>query len=205
MDNDDLRRGRPSCHKAFGENTALLAGDALLTHAFYTAAGTKDLPPERVVRALGVLAEKAGISGMVQGQVMDLAFEKETPSPAALREMICKKTACLIEAAAMIGCILAGADETLVRAAEQYAESLGLAFQIIDDLLDYTADETVLGKPTGSDQKNGKTTYVSLYGIEESRREAARLTENARRLLERFDGDRAPLEALTEQLLVRKY
>ena len=205
MDDDDLRRGRASCHKAYGESTALLAGDALLTHAFYTAAQTVSVPPDRVLRALAVLAEKAGIGGMVQGQAMDLAFEKEIPTAEELREMYAKKTACLLQAAAMIGCILAGAEQSLVDAAEEYALKLGLAFQMIDDILDLTADQELLGKPTGSDDKNGKFTVVSLTGIEESRKEAACLTQEALNLLTRFQGDQTRLKEMTEQLLFRTY
>ena len=205
MDNDDLRRGKPSCHKAFGEDTALLAGDALLTHAFFTASSTEEIPPDRVVRASKVLAEKAGIAGMVRGQAMDLAFEKTTPSGDDICEMYAKKTSCLLQAASMIGCILAGAEEKKVNMAEEYGFNLGLAFQIIDDILDCTADETLLGKPTGSDQKNGKTTFVSLYGLKYSRREAARLTNCALSLLDGFSGDSSELKELTNQLLIREY
>ena len=136
MDNDDMRRGKPSCHKAFGYDTALLAGDALLTHAFFAAANAADIPPERVSRAISVLAQKAGIYGMVGGQVMDLDFEKNGANGEELTAMYIKKTSCLLEAAAMCGAVLAGADEETVKKAEEYAENLGLAFQITDDILD---------------------------------------------------------------------
>ncbi len=205
MDNDDLRRGKPSCHKAFGEDVALLAGDALLTHAFLTAAKTADLPADRVTRAISVLAEKAGLGGMVQGQALDLAFETKTPTAQEILTMYTRKTSGLLQAAAMIGCILAGASEPLIAAAEEYGRCVGLAFQIIDDILDVTADESVLGKPGGSDEKNGKTTYVTLCGLEHSRSDAARLTDAALAQLEKFDGDTTVLRKLTEQLLIRTY
>ena len=205
MDDDDMRRGRPSCHKAYGETTALLAGDALLTLGFAAAAKTTGLPAERVTRAIAVLAERAGMAGMVGGQVMDLRFERETPSLAELHNMVEKKTACLIMAAAEIGCILAGAPEEQVAAAREYGFKTGLAFQIIDDILDYAADEAVLGKPTGSDAKNGKTTFVTLLGMEGARREAKDLTNRALAALDRFDGDHTELAELTRHLLVREY
>ena len=205
MDNDDMRRGKPSCHKAFGEDTALLAGDALLTLAFSAAAKTEALPPERVLRAVSVLADNAGIDGMVGGQVMDLALEKTGATPEELKEMYLKKTSCLLRASAVCGCILAGADENCIKYAGEYADSLGLAFQIIDDILDCTADEQALGKPIGSDAKNGKTTFVTLFGIEGARQKAAELTKNAENLLDNFEGDSTALKELTKYLLNRSY
>lgn len=205
MDNDDMRRGRPSCHKAFGYDTALLAGDALLTHAFFAAANAADIPPERVSRAISVLAQKAGIYGMVGGQVMDLDFEKNGANGEELTAMYIKKTSCLLEAAAMCGAVLAGADEETVKKAEEYAENLGLAFQITDDILDCTADEKTLGKPIGSDKKNGKTTFVSLLGLDGAKQKAALLTKKAEDILNGFSGDTSYLNELTEYLLNRNY
>lgn len=205
MDNDDMRRGRPSCHKAFGYDTALLAGDALLTHAFFAAANAADIPPERVSRAISVLAQKAGIYGMVGGQVMDLDFEKNGANGEELTAMYIKKTSCLLEAAAMCGAVLAGADEETVKKAEEYAENLGLAFQIIDDILDCTADEKTLGKPIGSDKKNGKTTFVTLLGLDGAKQKAALLTKKAEDILNGFSGDTSYLNELTEYLLNRNY
>lgn len=205
MDNDDMRRGRPSCHKAFGYDTALLAGDALLTHAFFAAANAADIPPERVSRAISVLAQKAGIYGMVGGQVMDLDFEKNGANGEELTAMYIKKTSCLLEAAAMCGAVLAGADEETVKKAEEYAENLGLAFQITDDILDCTADEKTLGKPIGSDKKNGKTTFVSLLGLDGAKQKAALLTKKAEDILNGFSGDTSYLKELTEYLLNRNY
>lgn len=205
MDNDDMRRGRPSCHKAFGYDTALLAGDALLTHAFFAAANAADIPPERVSRAISVLAQKAGIYGMVGGQVMDLDFEKNGANGEELTAMYIKKTSCLLEAAAMCGAVLAGADEETVKKAEEYAENLGLAFQITDDILDCTADEKTLGKPIGSDKKNGKTTFVTLLGLDGAKQKAALLTKKAEDILNGFSGDTSYLKELTEYLLNRNY
>lgn len=205
MDNDDMRRGKPSCHKAFGYDTALLAGDALLTHAFFAAANAADIPPERVSRAISVLAQKAGIYGMVGGQVMDLDFEKNGANGEELTAMYIKKTSCLLEAAAMCGAVLAGADEETVKKTEEYAENLGLAFQITDDILDCTADEKTLGKPIGSDKKNGKTTFVTLFGLYGAKQKAALLTKKAEDILNGFSGDTSYLNELTEYLLNRNY
>lgn len=205
MDNDDMRRGRPSCHKAFGEDTALLAGDALLTLAFKTAAETDGIPSDRVLKAIAVLAENAGISGMVGGQVEDLAFEKSGATIEQLRGMYLKKTSCLLSAGAVCGSILAGADEEKLKYAAEYAEKLGLAFQIIDDILDCTSDEKTLGKPIGSDEKNGKTTYVTLLGIDGAKAEAERLSNEALTALCKIKGDNAALRELTADLLDRKF
>ena len=205
MDNDDMRRGRPSCHKAFGEDTALLAGDALLTLAFKTAAETDGIPSDRVLKAIAVLAENAGISGMVGGQVEDLAFEKSGATIDELRGMYLKKTSCLLSAGAVCGSILAGADEEELKYAAEYAEKLGLAFQIIDDILDCTSDEKTLGKPIGSDEKNGKTTYVTLLGIDGAKAEAERLSNEALTALCKIKGDNAALRELTADLLDRKF
>ncbi len=205
MDNDDMRRGRPSCHKAFGEDTALLAGDALLTLVFKTAAETDGIPADRVLKAIAVLAENAGISGMVGGQVEDLAFEKSGATIDELRGMYLKKTSCLLSAAAVCGSILAGADDEELKYAAEYAEKLGLAFQIIDDILDCTSDEKTLGKPIGSDEKNGKTTYVTLLGIDGAKAEAERLSNEALTALCKIKGDNAALRELTADLLDRKF
>lgn len=205
MDNDNMRRGRPSCHKAFGEDTALLAGDALLTLAFKTAAETDGIPADRVLKAIAVLAENAGISGMVGGQVEDLAFEKSGATIDELRGMYLKKTSCLLSAGAVCGSILAGADEEELKYAAEYAEKLGLAFQIIDDILDCTSDEKTLGKPIGSDEKNGKTTYVTLLGIDGAKAEAERLSNEALTALCKIKGDNAALRELTADLLDRKF
>ncbi len=182
MDNDDFRRGRPSCHVAFGEATALLAGDALLNLAIETILTRADqnlLSPSSSLRAAAILFGCSGTEGMIGGQVIDLANEGKPVSEQVLAQTHRLKTGALIKAACVMGAVAAEADEVCVRAAEAYAENLGLAFQIVDDILDVTGDAAVLGKKTGSDAANNKTTYVTLYGLEASREMAAALTERA--------------------------
>ena len=182
MDDDDLRRGRPSNHKQFDEATAILAGDALLTDAFsfMASVGTGDvaLPPERVLAAIAVMARAAGGPGMVGGQYLDMAYTNgAAPDLAQLRAMHAMKTGALLTASCLTGAILAGADETARAHVTAYGKALGAAFQIMDDVLDETGDAAILGKPVGSDAANDKTTYPSLMGVEKSlalaRQEAA--------------------------------
>lgn len=205
MDNDDMRRGKPSCHKQFDEATALLAGDALLTEAFAVASKTLGLPAERVVKALGVLAGCAGVNGMIGGQVIDLESEGKQVNIETVYEMYRLKTGALIRAAAVIGCILAGANEEVQKNAVVYAEKLGVAFQVIDDILDYEGDSELIGKPTGSDEKNQKTTFVTLLGVEEARKTAQVLTQEAIEALEQIPGDISVIKELTENMLLRKF
>lgn len=204
MDNDDLRRGKPSCHIKFSEDTALLAGDTLLTESFGVAMKSS-ASAESKLKALDVLRERAGADGMIGGQVMDLAFEKEKPDAKSLKEMYSKKTGALLSAAAEIGCILAGADEDTITVARSYALNVGLAFQIIDDILDIVGDEAVLGKPIGSDDENNKTTFVSIYGLEKAKQIATELTGEALALLSKFKGDTSTLTDITNYLLNRNY
>ena len=205
MDNDDMRRGKPSCHKQFGETIALLAGDMLLTKAFSVACGADGIPADRMIKAIEVLSYEAGENGMIGGQEIDLAIENKEADIEIITEMYLKKTSALLVCACKIGCILAGASENELQAAEKYAESLGLAFQIIDDILDKTADEKQLGKPVGSDDKNNKSTYLSKKGIEASRKNAAELTQKALSALEAFSGDKTAVREITLYLLDRKY
>ena len=204
MDDDDLRRGRPSCHKQFGEANALLAGDALLTHAFYVLLGAS-LPAEHNVRAGRLLAQLAGFDGMIGGQVMDLENETRQIDADRLQKTDACKTGALIQAACRLGCIAAGADETKEQAAALYAQKIGLAFQIVDDILDVTADEQQLGKPVGSDDAQGKQTYVTLYGLRKAKDTAAALTEEAKAALRVFGGEAENLLALADNLLERKF
>ncbi len=205
MDNDDMRRGKPSCHIKYGEDTALLAGDTLLTEAFGVLAKA-DLPSDRIVKALEVLSSCSGLHGMIGGQVLDLKFEKEKPDASQLLDMYSRKTSGLLIAAARLGSIAAGKlDQETFQKATAYANNVGLAFQIIDDILDCTADEKLLGKPVGSDEENGKTTFVSIYGIEKSREIAKEYTNNAIEILNSFNGDKQNLLALTDYLLNRNY
>lgn len=207
MDDDDMRRGKPSCHKKFGEANALLAGDALLTLAFDTIANRTDfaaVSPLQAIRAAGVLAEKAGVYGMIGGQVIDLQSEGKKADVEILKLMDSKKTSALISAACQMGCIIGGADDEAVRLADEYAEKIGLAFQIVDDILDVKGDAKLLGKPVGSDSENDKSTYVSLLGLEESQKIVDRLTDEAIDILNRFEGSDF-LKELTLFLAKRDY
>ena len=181
MDNDDLRRGKPSCHIKFGEGTALLAGDALLTHAFSAASdayfnGT--LPADTVLRCVNQLSRAAGVEGMIGGQVIDTAPEEVPMTPEQLEEMHGMKTGALIRSAAVLGCLAAGAPRDVVMQADLYAAKIGLAFQIVDDILDVTEESEKLGKST-SDADNNKTTYITLYGVEKAREMVRRLVLEA--------------------------
>ncbi len=203
MDNDDLRRGKPSNHKVFGEDTALLAGDALLTLAFEILSGDKasKLAGDRACRiAANTLAKYSGANGMVGGQIIDLANENKSAPVEILQEMDYKKTACLIKAACELGCISANADEKKIKSASEYGESIGLAFQIQDDILDATSSDEELGKPVGSDEENSKSTYVSLLGIEKCRALVDELTQKAIKALDEFDSDTESLKNFALQL-----
>lgn len=203
MDNDDMRRGKPSCHKAFGEDIALLAGDTLLTEAFFVASNA-NVSPDKALKAVSVLSSNAGLHGMIGGQVLDLSFEENTPDAEQLSDMYMRKTGALLIAAATIGCITAGRDsEEVIRNATKYAYNLGLAFQIIDDILDVTADEKKLGKPVGSDDRNSKTTFVTIYGLEKAFAIAAQLSNLALDALDEIGGDTEALYELTNYLLDR--
>ncbi|MGN0475548.1 MAG: polyprenyl synthetase family protein [Acutalibacteraceae bacterium] len=179
MDDDDLRRGKPSCHVKFGEDTALLAGDALQPLAFETMLTQSKLSPERTVKAAAVLAHACGAAGMVGGQVIDLGNEGKQVGLDELRKMDAGKTGAIIKAACLMGVIAADGDENTEKIAELYAENIGIAFQITDDILDITSDEATLGKPVASDIENSKSTYVSLLGLDKAKREAERYTELA--------------------------
>ena len=188
MDNDDLRRGRPTNHKVYGEATAMLAGDGLLTAAFEVMAAQKEsLPAERIVEAIFCLANAAGGNGMVGGQALDLAGEGHYLSEEDLREIHTLKTGALICAAAELGCIVAGAGQEQRSAVRTYAAKLGLAFQIRDDMLDVEGSTEEFGKTVGSDKANGKNTFVTLKGLEACRQSVRRLTEQAVKALEPFE------------------
>ena len=186
MDDDDLRRWRPTNHKVYGEATAILAGDGLLTAAFQALAGAK-LPAERVVEAVACLAKKAGPEGMVGGQALDMAGEGRALTRKELELLQSLKTGALISAAAELGCIAAGGTAEQRAAVRTYAQCLGRAFQIQDDILDVTGTAEELGKPTGSDQVNEKSTFVTALGLEESHALVHRLTDQAEAALEGFD------------------
>ncbi len=182
MDNDDLRRGKPTNHKVYGEGLAVLAGDSLLTYAFETAArgmNGSDVTAQQAVEAIGILAHEAGYYGMIGGQVLDLAAEHQTLTYEELVNLQDKKTGGLIRAAAEMGCVLGYATEEQREAAKTYANRLGLAFQIQDDVLDIEGDEAVFGKPIGSDEKSGKSTFPGLMGVETCRKMVQDLTDEA--------------------------
>ena len=206
MDNDDYRRGKPSNHKVFGEDIALLAGDALQALAFKTATShITDKNASRVARAVNNLAYYCGAEGMVGGQVIDLESEGKNVGIERLREMDRKKTGAIIKSACEMGCIIAGADENKIENARCFGENIGLAFQIKDDILDVTAEQEKLGKPVGSDLENEKSTYVSLLGIEKCSELVQSLTQEALKNLESFDGDSETLRKLALSLAEREY
>lgn len=202
MDDDDMRRGKPSCHKQFGEATALLAGDALLTHAFDIVASS-DLPSEIKASAISLLAQNAGVCGMIGGQVIDLIYEKKNPNINQLLTVYKMKTGALISAACLMGCISAGAGDEQIAAASKFAYSLGIAFQIQDDILDIIGDEQKLGKPIGSDAENNKTTYATLVGIEKAKSDVKTLTDAAIEQLKYFENTEF-LELLSYRLVNRE-
>lgn len=205
MDDDDMRRGNPACHIAFGEATAVLAGDALLTEAFHAAAASAfaKTHPDRAVEAIALLAELAGACGMVGGQAIDLQSEDKAISLSRLRLMDKLKTGALMKAACTIGAVLAGATKAQRDALETYADNLGQAFQITDDILDVTSDSETLGKPVGSDAEQNKSTYVSLLGLETAKEKAVECTAQALWALAVFGEDAAFLRETAERLLKR--
>jgi len=202
MDNDDFRRGKPSCHKAFDEATALLAGDALQNLAYEIIAEC-DLKSEIKVRLIKELTFATGIEGMIGGQILDMEYEKNPADSDLLKKMYSLKTGALLKSACKMGCIAAEANEIYIENAEKYAENLGLAFQITDDILDITGNQDILGKPVGSDKENGKITYASLVGIEKSQLEVEKLTEKAIIHLDFFKNNLF-LKDLTVNLAIRK-
>ena len=204
MDNDDLRRGRPSCHKAFGESTAMLAGDVLLTEAFEVIANAP-ASPLACVRAAKALGAGAGSRGMVYGQELDLKYEALAATEEQLRLIHRNKTGALINAAVQMGAAAANATEQQCKVLEKYAYGLGLVFQIVDDVLDITSTPEQLGKPIGSDSENGKTTFVTLYGAQGAMDLAHALNdETCKALHESFGENAGFLLQLAQQLLVRK-
>jgi geranylgeranyl diphosphate synthase type II len=188
MDDDDLRRGKPTNHKVYGEATAVLAGDALLTAAFEMIAEYRHLiPAERALQALDCLAHAAGAAGMIGGQILDMEGEDKTLSLNQLEELQTLKTGALICAAAELGCIVAGGDEQMRQAVRQYAQCLGRAFQVRDDMLDVISTAQVLGKPIGSDADNGKSTFVTALGLDKCDQLVNELTQQAVDALDGLD------------------
>ena len=207
MDNDEYRRGRRTTHVVYGEGMGILAGDALLNFAFETAVKAFELAPEqaqRIAGALKILAGKAGIYGMIGGQVVDVASCGENLTQEMLDFIYELKTGALIESAMMIGAVLAGAGNEEVRTVERIASLTGLAFQIQDDILDVTGTTEELGKPVHSDEKNEKTTYVTLKGLERAVAEVEQISEEAISLLRGLSRENPYLEELLKALVHRK-
>ena len=207
MDNDEYRRGRKTTHVVYGEDMGILTGDALLNYAFETACRAFDIAPEesgRIGQALKILAGKAGIYGMIGGQVVDVKESGHILTGEMLDFIYRLKTGALIESSMMIGAVLAGAGAEDTEKMGQIARGIGLAFQIQDDILDVTSTTEVLGKPVHSDEKNEKTTYVTWKGLEGSRQEVARMTEEAVRTLRTIQPDGGFLEELLKSLVYRE-
>ena len=204
IDNDVLRRGKKTTHAAYGEAIGILAGDALLNYAYECVArAMKEHPDARSVEAFRILAEKTGIQGMLGGQSVDVMMEGKPLDEETLLFIYRKKTSALIEASLMIGAVLAGADEEAVKKMEEIGTSIGLAFQIQDDVLDVEGNQEEIGKPLHSDEKNEKTTYVTLYGLEKAKKEVARLTDLALTQLEQLHREDTILRQLLLSLVGR--
>lgn len=207
MDNDDYRRGRKTTHIVYGEAMGILAGDALLNFAFETASKAFDMDREKsylIGKAIQILSKKAGIYGMIGGQVVDVASSGEKIGKDVLDFIYDLKTGALIEASMMIGAVLAGADEKETEKIETSAKKVGLAFQIQDDILDVTSTKEVLGKPIHSDEKNEKTTYVTLEGLEKAKEQVETLSAEAIALINGLNRDNLYLPTLLEKLIYRE-
>jgi geranylgeranyl diphosphate synthase type II len=204
LDNDDLRRGRPTCHKAFGEATAILAGDGLQTYAYEVLARLR-CPAERRVRIIAEIAHATGtVDGMIGGQVMDLEAEHKRADPATLEYIHRSKTAALITACVVTGGLYAGGTEEQIARLREFGQAIGLAFQIVDDVLDVTQSSEQLGKTAGKDTATEKATYPALYGVPESLKKADALVEAAGASLAGFGERAATLKALAQFLVERK-
>ena len=201
MDNDDLRRGRPTCHKVYGETLAVLAGDALQAEAFRIISRAPGLSAEQRIDAVDTLASACGGDGVVAGQVLDMAGLAH--DGASLRDLCLRKTGGLLGAAAVLGCVAAGAAAERRKQAAEYAEHIGLAFQVRDDMLDVIADQEILGKPVGSDREEGKRTFVDLLGLEGCGKLVAEETRLAGEAVRDFPGS-GFLLALADHLAGRR-
>ncbi|WP_353683570.1 farnesyl diphosphate synthase [Thermodesulfovibrio sp. 3907-1M] len=205
MDNDDLRRGKPTNHKVFGEGIAILAGDGLLTEAFRILSNPEyaDVEPLNLIKVIYELSSSAGVYGMVGGQAMDLISEGKEPDRETVEFIHLNKTAKLISASVKSGAILASADDEKIKRIEKYGLSIGLAFQIIDDILDIEGCTEEMGKPKGSDIEKGKMTYPRVYGIAESKKKAKKLIDEALDALLTFDHKAEPLREIARYIIKR--
>lgn len=206
MDNDEYRRGRKTTHVVYGEAMGILAGDALLNYGFEVASKSFAEPNnlEKTTKAFTILTKKSGIYGMIGGQVVDVENSDRPMEQDMLDFIYDLKTGALIEGAMMIGAIMAGAKAEQVEQVEQVAKKIGLAFQIQDDILDVIGDEAEIGKPVNSDEKNHKTTYVTLFGIAKAEEQVARLSKEALQMLAEFPKKNEYLEELVRYLIYRK-
>lgn len=205
MDNDDLRRGKLTNHKVYGEAVATLAGDGLLTHAFEVAS-TADIPAQALIKCIRMISCAAGARGMIGGQIIDIESENKSIDIAVLRTMHKLKTGALIKLSATLGCMAAGYGEesSEYKAVEAYSEKLGTVFQIVDDILDVTSDDKTLGKRVGSDSKNGKTTFLTFYTVEEAQKLAREMTDMAISDISEYDKNTdGVLSAFAEYLCER--
>lgn len=208
MDNDDLRRGVPTNHRIFGEGMAILAGDALLTESFAllsSPGAMQGIDPAKRLEVIAVIASAAGLNGMIAGQVIDLQAEGRQISLSDLQRLHLLKTGALIVASLQVGGILAGGDKKAIQALVDYGRRIGLAFQIVDDLLDVEGDRVLLGKNTGADARRGKVTFPSLMGCEESRKLTEKITAEAIAALSEFDDRAEPLRKIASFIATRKY
>jgi geranylgeranyl diphosphate synthase, type II len=206
LDDDDLRRGMPTSHKVFGEAVAILAGDALLTEAFHLLTRPdlmKKISPRRRIEAIQAIALGAGSRGMVGGQTMDIASEGKKMKPEVLEYIHSHKTGALIAASTVAGGVIGGGSSREIRGLEQYGRKLGLAFQIVDDLLDVQGEKSQMGKAVGKDQAKGKATYPALFGVENSQRQAEESIREALTHLAPFDRRANPLRAIAKFILQR--
>ena len=206
MDDDDYRRGKLTNHKVYGENIAILAGDGLLAYAFeYAAAQTKNVPPERIVQVIVLLGRAVGACGLVGGQTIDLESEgKPDITVETLNFIHTHKTGALLEVSVLSGAILAGAKDEEIERLSEYAKNIGLAFQIVDDILDVTATDQELGKTAGKDLQAQKATFPSIWGLEESKARAKQLIDSAIAQLNHFGEKAEPLQALAKFIIDRK-
>ena len=204
LDNDDLRRGKPTCHKAFGEAIAILAGDALQTRAFEVLAGL-DAPPAATVQIIGLIANAVGtVDGMIGGQVLDIESEHLKPTPELVNAIHRAKTGALIRVSVVAGGVFAGATPNDVARLTLFGSKAGLAFQIVDDVLDLTVDSAQLGKTAGKDEATEKATWPAVFGIEQSRADAARLIDEAFAALDAYGSRADGLKAVARYLVERK-
>ncbi|MEM6592040.1 MAG: geranylgeranyl diphosphate synthase CrtE [Cyanobacteria bacterium P01_C01_bin.73] len=206
MDNDDYRRGKLTNHKVYGDDVAILAGDALLSYAFEFIATQSTVPAENLLKVVAALGRAVGAAGLVGGQVVDLESEGKADITVDTLNFIHRhKTAALLEVSVTAGAMLMGADAAVLEKLSSYAQNIGLAFQIVDDILDITSTQAELGKSIGKDVAAQKATFPSLWGLEESKRQAQQLVEQAKQDLESFDTRNQPLLAIADYITARTH